>query len=194
MLTAGRTPRLLLEEMLLMSKRLVSKRFMSKTARLAAGLALGAAVVLSLAGAASAQLVARKDISSAMALTMAETAIATCKANGYKVSANVVGRNGEVIVAMRGDGTGPHTLENSMKKAYTARAFRRSSGDFGDSLKDNFTAGALHLSNIVTARGALPIVAGEEVIGAIGVSGAPGGEKDEVCAKAGIDKVADELK
>jgi uncharacterized protein GlcG (DUF336 family) len=192
LLAAGRAPRLPPEEMLLMSEPIVSKPSMSKTALLAAGLPL--AVALSLAGAANAQLVARKDISSAMAMTMAETAIATCKTNGYNVSANVVGRNGEVIVAMRGDGTGPHTLENSMKKAYTARAFRRSSGDFGDSLKDNFTAGALHLSNIVTARGALPIVAGEEVIGAIGVSGAPGGEKDEVCAKAGIDKVADELK
>jgi uncharacterized protein GlcG (DUF336 family) len=193
LLTAGRTPRLSREEMLLMSKRLVSTSFVPKTALLAA-LPLGAAVAFSLAGAANAQLVARKDISSAMALTMAETAIATCKTNGYNVSVHVVGRNGEVIVAMRGDNTGPHTLENSMKKAYTARAFRRSSGDFGDSLKDNFTAGALHLSNIVTARGALPIMVGEETIGAIGVSGAPGGEKDEVCAKAGIDKVADELK
>ncbi len=166
--------------------------FMSKTVFRAVPLA--AAFALSLAGVANAQLVARKDISAAMALTMAETAIATCKTNGYNVSAHVVGRNGEVIVAMRGDNTGPHTLENSMKKAYTARAFRRSSGDFGDSLKDNFTAGALHLSNVVTARGALPITVGEEVIGAIGVSGAPGGEKDEACAKAGIDKVADQLK
>ena len=179
--------------MRLVSHRSVANPFMSKIALLPA-LALGAALALSLSKAADAQLVAHKDISSAMALTMAETAIATCKANGYNVSANVVGRTGEVIVAMRGDGTGPHTLENSFKKAYTARAFRRSSGDFGDSLKDNYTAGALHLSNIVTARGALPITVGEEVIGAIGVSGAPGGEKDEVCAKAGIDKVADDLK
>src|SRR5499427_4506129 len=167
---------------------------MSKSALPVIGAALVAAVACGLAGAANAQLVARKDISSAMAMTMAETAIATCKANGYNVSAHVVGRNGEVIVAMRGDGTGPHTLENSMKKAYTARAQRRASGDFGDSLKDNFTAGALHLTNIVTARGALPIKIGEDTIGAIGVSGAPGGEKDEACAKAGIDKVADELK
>jgi uncharacterized protein GlcG (DUF336 family) len=193
LLTAGRAPLLSREEMLPMPKRLMSKPFMSRTALLAA-VPLGAAVALGLASAADAQLVARKDISSAMALTMAETAIATCKGNGYNVSAHVVGRNGEVIVAMRGDNTGPHTLENSMKKAYTARAYRRPSGDFGDSIKDNFTAGALHLTNIVPTRGALPILAGEEVIGAIGVSGAPGGEKDEACAKAGIDKVADELK
>jgi uncharacterized protein GlcG (DUF336 family) len=81
-----------------------------------------------------------------------------------------------------------------MKKAYTARAQRRASGDFGDAIKDNFTAGALHLTNIVTARGALPIKVGEDTIGAIGVSGAPGGDKDEACAKAGIEKVANELK
>jgi uncharacterized protein GlcG (DUF336 family) len=167
---------------------------MSKIALRTAGISLAVAFACSLVGVANAQLVARHDISSAMALTMAETAVATCKANGYNVSANVVGRNGEVIVAMRGDNTGPHTLENSMKKAYTARAQRRSSGDFGDSVKDNFTAGALHLTNIVTARGALPIKVGEDTIGAIGVSGAPGGDKDEACAKAGIDKVADQLK
>jgi uncharacterized protein GlcG (DUF336 family) len=167
---------------------------MSKTALRAAGISFAVAFACSLAGAANAQLVARKDISAAMAMTMAETAVATCKTNGYNVSANVVGRNGEVIVAMRGDNTGPHTLENSMKKAYTARAQRRSSGDFGDSIKDNFTAGALHLTNIVPTRGALPIKVVEDTIGAIGVSGAPGGEKDEACAKAGIDKVADQLK
>jgi uncharacterized protein GlcG (DUF336 family) len=167
---------------------------MSKTALRVAGISLAAALACGVAGSANAQLVAHKDISTAMALTMAETAIATCKTNGYAVSANVLGRNGEVIVAMRGDNTGPHTLENSMKKAYTAKAQRRSSGDFGDSIKDNFTAGALHLTNMTSARGALPIKVGEDTIGAIGVSGAPGGEKDEVCAKAGIDKVADQLK
>jgi uncharacterized protein GlcG (DUF336 family) len=172
---------------------LMSKLFTSKTALHAAGLALAATFALS-AGSANAQLVARKDISAAMAMTMAETAVATCKTNGFNVSVNVVGRTGEIIVAMRGDNTGPHTLENSMKKAYTARSFRRPSGDFGDSIKDNFTAGALHLSNIVPARGALPVTVGEEVIGAIGVSGAPGGEKDEACAKAGIEKVAADLK
>jgi uncharacterized protein GlcG (DUF336 family) len=167
---------------------------MSKTALHMAGISLAAAIACSFAGSANAQLVAHKDISAAMALTMAETAIATCKTNGYNVSANVVGRNGEVIVAMRGDNTGPHTLENSMKKAYTARAQRRSSGEFATAVKDNPTAGALSLTNITPAQGALPIKVGEDTIGAIGVSGAPGGDKDEACAKAAIDKVADQLK
>ena len=167
---------------------------MFRTVLNVAALTLAAASACVVASSAGAQLLARKDLSTGMALTIAETAIATCKMNGYAVSANVVGRNGEVLVAMRGDNTGPHTLENSMKKAYTARAQRRSSGDFGDAIKDNFTAGALHLSNITPARGGLPIKVGEDTIGAIGVSGAPGGDKDEACAKAGIDKVANELK
>jgi uncharacterized protein GlcG (DUF336 family) len=129
-----------------------------------------------------------------MAVTMAQTAVQTCKANGYAVSANVLGRNGEVLVAMRGDDTGPHTLENSFKKAWTSRAQRAPSVNFANTLKENPTAGARSLSNMVPAQGALPIQVGGDTIGAIGVSGAPGGDKDEVCAKAGIDKVAAELR
>ena len=130
----------------------------------------------------------------ATALTIATTAIETCKTNGYRVSAAVVGRQGEIIVHLRGDDTGPHTIENSYKKAYTARTFRIPSGEFAERIKNNPTSGAVHLTNIVAAQGALPIKIGDETIGAIGISGAPGGDKDEVCAKAGIDKVADQLK
>jgi uncharacterized protein GlcG (DUF336 family) len=85
-------------------------------------------------------------------------------------------------------------MENSMKKAYTARTFRIPSGKFAENVKGNPVAGALFLANIVAAQGALPIVVDGDTIGAIGVSGAPGGEKDEVCAKAAIDKVAADLK
>src|SRR5256885_3910955 len=143
---------------------------------------------------ASAQLLNQKAIPAAMAITIAQTAIDTCKTNGYAVSVSVVGRSGEVILQVRGDGTGPHTVENSFKKAYTSRTFRSSSGDFAKRLQDNPLLPLIHLSNVVAAQGALPIKAGDDVIGAVGVSGAPGGEKDEVCAKAGIDKVADQLK
>ena len=167
---------------------------MSKTVIRIVGASLASVLACGLATSANAQLVSHKDLSLAMAVAMAQTAIATCKANGYAVSANVVGRDGQVIVAMRGDATGPHTLENSMKKAYTAKAQRRASGEFANAVKENPTAGALRLTNIVPAQGALPIKVGEDTIGAIGVSGAPGGDKDEACAKAGIDKIADRLK
>ena len=167
---------------------------MIKTTSGLTALSLASGLACMLASSANAQLVANKDLSLPMAVTMAQTAIQTCASQGYRVSANVVGRSGEVIVAMRGDDTGPHTLENSMKKAYTARAQRRPSGEFAKTLEGNFTAGALHLTNIVPAQGGLPIKVGEDTIGAIGVSGAPGGDKDEACAKAGIDKVSAELK
>ena len=87
-------------------------------------LTLGCVFAFALASTAGAQLLNHKDLSASIAITIAQTAIETCKANGYAVSATVVGRNGEIIVQVRGDNTGPHTIENSMRKAYTARTFR----------------------------------------------------------------------
>ena len=153
-----------------------------------------AAVACALAAPASAQLLSQKNLSAAMALTIAQTALDRCKADGYAVSVTVVGRNGEVLVQVRGDGTGPHTMENSMRKAYTSRTFRIPSGDMVKRLKDNPQLGLIHLSNVIANQGALPSKVGEDTIGAVGASGAPGGEKDEACVKAGIDKVADQLK
>lgn len=158
------------------------------------------AFVCALATPASAELLARKDLSLATALTIATTAAETCKAQGYRVSVTVVGRNGEVIVQLRGDNASPHTIENSFRKAYTSRTFRVPSGEIVKRLKDNPQLGAIHLTNVVAAQGALPIMVGADVIGAAGVSGAvttaesPGGVKDEACVKAGIDKIADQLK
>jgi uncharacterized protein GlcG (DUF336 family) len=143
---------------------------------------------------ANAQLLSHKDLSSSIAFTIAQTTIETCKTNGYAVSVTVVGRNGEVILQARGDNTGPHTIENSFRKAYTARTFRVPSGDIVNRVKAEPTLGLVHLTNVVANQGALPIKIGEETIGAVGASGAPGGEKDEACVKAGIDKVADQLK
>jgi uncharacterized protein GlcG (DUF336 family) len=151
-------------------------------------------LVCALSVPAHAQLLNQKAIPAAMAMTIAQVAIDTCKTNGYAVSVSVVGRAGELILQVRGDGTGPHTMENSFRKAFTSRTFRQPSGDFAKRYKDDPQLSLVWLTNVVAAQGALPIKAGDDVIGAVGVSGAPGGEKDEVCAKAGIDKVADQLK
>jgi uncharacterized protein GlcG (DUF336 family) len=147
-----------------------------------------------LASSAWADLPAKKYLSAHLAAEIAKTAIEACTQQGYKVSIHVVGDEGQTIVALRGDGASPHTFENSQRKAYTARTFRVPSGEFAQRVKDNPTTGAIHLAGVVAAQGALPIKSGDDVIGAIGVSGAPGGEKDEACAKAGIDKFADQLK
>jgi uncharacterized protein GlcG (DUF336 family) len=142
---------------------------------------------------ASAQLLNQKAIPAAMAMTIAQTAIDTCKANGFAVSVTIVGRAGEIIVQVRGDGTGPHTVENSFRKAYTSRTFRISSGEWTKNLANNPTRGPQFLTNVIALQGALPVKVGDDTIGAVGVSGAPGGEKDEVCVQAGLDKVKDQL-
>ena len=157
-------------------------------------IALATAGTCALAAPAGAQLLSHKDLSASIAMTIAEATIATCKANGYSVSVTVVGRNGEVIVQVRGDNTNPHTMENSFRKAYTARTTRAPSGKMAERVKANPTLGFIHLSNIIANQSALPVMLGNEVIGGAGASGAPGGEKDEVCIKAGLDKVADQLK
>jgi uncharacterized protein GlcG (DUF336 family) len=153
-----------------------------------------AALTAALAPPADAQLLARKDLSLATALAIATTAVETCKTGGYGVSVAVVGRNGELLVHLRGDNTGPHTMENSFRKAYTSRTFRIPSGEMAKRLKENPANGQVFLTNIVPSQGALQIKIGEETIGAVGASGAPGGEKDEACVQAGLDKVADQLK
>ncbi len=153
-----------------------------------------AGLACALAAPASAQTVARKDLSVDGAVAIATTAMADCKAKGWPVSVTVVGRNGESIVQLRGDGTGPHTMENSFKKAFTSRTFRIASGEMEERLKNNPQMGAQYLTGFTTGRGALPIKIGEDVVGAAGASGAPGGEKDEACVQTGLDKVKDQLK
>ena len=167
---------------------------MSASACRIAATAFTAALAASVLTPARADLLAHKDLSLDTAVAITTTTAATCKAQGYRVSVHVVGRNGEVLVALRGDNASPHTMENSMRKAYTARTFRVPSGEMVKRLKENPQLGAVYLTNVIATQGALPISVGDDVIGAVGVSGAPGGDKDEVCAKSGIDKVADQLK
>jgi len=152
-----------------------------------------ACVGIAIVSPATADLLNEKSLSASLALTIAQTAYESCVQQGYHVSVNVVGREGQVLVAIRGDGSSPHTLENSLRKAYTARTFRVPSGEFAQRVKDNPTLGVVHLPGVIALQGALPIKVGEDVIGAVGVSGAPGGDKDEACSKAGIDKVAAQL-
>ena len=162
--------------------------------RLMAGLGI-VGLGLAFAAPADAQLLARKRSVARHGLTIATTAADLCKSQGYTVSVAVVGRNGEVVVQMRGDNAPPHTVENCSARPIRARTVSRAVGRARAAAQGQPAARPfVYLSNVVAAQGALPIKVGDDVIGAVGVSGAPGGEKDEVCAKAGIDKVADTLK
>jgi uncharacterized protein GlcG (DUF336 family) len=125
---------------------------------------------------------------------VASTAVAECRQHGFKVSITVLDVSGIALVVMHDNGASPHTLENSDRKAYTALAMRGPSADFGKRVAANPTsAGALQLSRITSLEGGLPIRSGNEVIGAVGVSGAPSGMDDIACANAGLAKIAAEL-
>jgi uncharacterized protein GlcG (DUF336 family) len=155
-----------------------------------AGLAITAALSVS----ASAQgVVSQKNISLGLAQAIAQAALEQCQSMGFKVAVAVVDRGGQTIVLLRGDGAGLHTPEGADRKAFTARTFSQPSADFVKRLTDRpDSAGSVHYTRVLALPGGLPIKAGNEVVGAVGVSGSPG--KDDVCSQAGIDKVADQLK
>ena len=154
----------------------------------------GLAITTALSSTVFAQgLVTQKNVSLAMAQTIAQAALAQCESMGFKVSVAVVDRGGLTVVMLRGDGAGLHTPEGAERKAYTARTFSQPSADFVKRLSDRpDTAGSRQYTRVLALGGGLPIKAGNEVVGAVGVSGSPG--KDDVCSQAGIDKVADQLR
>ena len=135
-----------------------------------------------------------KNISMAMSIAIMQGAIEQCTKDGYKVSVVIVDKGGNVAASVRGDGTAPHTMEFARMKAYTARTRNQTSLATMKQLEDPANAFIRQIPNVVGVGGGVPIRAGNEPIGGIGVSGAPGGEKDEVCANAGIARVEAALK
>ena len=136
--------------------------------------------------------VTARELSLDAAHAMAATAVETCRKNNFRISVTVIDNTGNIRVHMRDDGALPHTVDAAYKKAYTARTFRQSSNDFAKATETNQARRALN--NIVALGGGLPVKAGEEFIGAIGVAGAPGVNGDETCAQAGIDKIKEQLR
>jgi uncharacterized protein GlcG (DUF336 family) len=145
-------------------------------------------------------LVTERTLSLDAALEAASAALARCRNDGTPVTVTVLDHAGRTKIVLRDDGAGHYSVEHSYRKAYTALSYRTSSAEYGKRAVANPTGvGALHLPNIATAGGGLPIRAGKSVVGAIGVSGspgaqgAPGGARDELCAQAGIDRIAQGL-
>ncbi len=150
-----------------------------------------AAALLILPTLANSQVLMQRDVSLRMALTIAETASAQC---GAIASVAVVDRAGRLKVFLQGDGAAPHNLELARRKAYTARTFRRTSADWA-TRTETTNQGQRMLNDVIPLMGGVPINVGEETIGGVGLSGAPdGGAQEEACAKAGIAKVADQLR
>ena len=135
-----------------------------------------------------------KVLPAQLAVEVAEATIAACKAQGYNVSVTIVDRTGNTKLLLVGDGAGGLGRELSRRKAYTSAILRVSTIDLA---KRVATPGAfnptVYDTQMVIAGGGLPIKAGNETVGGIGVSGAPGGDKDEACANAGLDKIKSQL-
>ncbi len=149
-------------------------------------------------------LVTERSLSASAAMELAATALETCRKHGSQVTITVLDHAGRTKLIVRDDGASPHSVEHSFRKAYTALTYRMPSGDYGKRATGNFPAshGPLHLSNITTAAGGLPIRAGNTVVGAVGISGTPGaggsgagggGVADAACAQAGIDRISSGL-
>ena len=168
---------------------------MRRVSFVVSSLAVFASVTTLAAGSALAQAPqVEKNVSMALAMAVMQGALDQCTKDGYKVSVVIVDKAGNVAGSVRGDGTGPHTMEFARMKAYTARTRNQTSLQTMKLLEDPANAFIRQIPNVVGVGGGVPIRAGSEVIGAVGVSGAPGGEKDEVCANAGIAKVEASLK
>lgn len=156
-----------------------------------ANLILVGSIAISATPALAQSVLNERQISLGLAREAANAAINQCRKDGYQVSVTVVDRSGQVKVMMRDDNSGPHTPDTSRRKAYTALTFRTSTSELANRVASNPSAANLRdITDIILLAGGLPIRAGNEVIGGIGVGGAPGGDRDEVCAKAGIDKIS----
>src|SRR6476661_119558 len=152
---------------------------------------IAAAVLLAAVSTANAQTVrTERNMSLDLANQLAGSAVAACQANGYAVAATVVDRAGTVRAVQRADNAGPHTLGASERKAYTSASAKNTTQAMMEAAQKNPAAANLvNIPGYLLLGGGVPVRVGNDVIGAVGIGGAPGGHLDEQCAVAAIDKV-----
>jgi uncharacterized protein GlcG (DUF336 family) len=146
--------------------------------------------------AASAEgLVSAKRLSASLAAELAMAAVTACAQKSYHVAVVVLDYSGVQQVALRGDGAAPQNVLNANDKAYTAASFGTDTADLVERSKTGPVSSAFaKVPHLLLNAGGVVIKVGDEVIGAIGVSGAPGGDNDAVCAKTGLEKIKDRMK
>lgn len=136
-----------------------------------------------------------KNISLDLANQIAAASVAACSAKGYAVTATVVDRAGTIRAVQRADNAGPHTLGASLQKAYTSASARINTSAMMETAQKNpGAANLVHIPGFLLLGGGMPVRAGNDVIGAVGIGGAPGGHLDDQCAVAALEQVKDLLK
>ena len=139
-------------------------------------------------------LVTYKSLSPELALELASAALKDCRQRGFQAAVSVVDRFGVVQVTLRDRFAGPHTPATASGKAWTAATFRTGTSELhAISQPGMMQAGIRNLPGVVIIGGGLVVQSGGSLVGAVGVSGAPGGDSDDLCAKAGIDAIRDKL-
>ncbi|HEX4944008.1 MAG TPA: heme-binding protein [Usitatibacteraceae bacterium] len=135
-----------------------------------------------------------KALTPETALKAAQAALAKCRADGYQVSVAIVDRSGLVQVVVRDRYAGAHSTDTATNKAWTAVSFRTNTADLLKITQPGQpSSGIRNLPRVVAVGGGVLIEAGGSILAGIGVSGAPGGDADEACAKAGIKAIAEAL-
>lgn len=131
----------------------------------------------------------------AAALEGAQSALKACEAMGHRVSVTVVDQSGNEKVLLKSDGAGPHTIASSKGKAFTAASLRRATGELATFIADKPELAELRDMDprILILAGGLPITTTSDILGGIGVGGAPSGTIDAQCAQAGLDKILKEI-
>jgi len=157
-----------------------------KSAIVVVGVVLGGATV-------SAQTLQTHRIPAALAMEAVGEAVSVCAKRGYRETAVLVDADGATVAVLRGDGAGIHTLDSAHDKAYTSVSFKNDTIPLAE-LAKNEIAGLAKLPHVLFFGGGVVIKLGDEVIGAIGASGAPGAMLDDNCARAGLEKIRDRLK
>ena len=133
-----------------------------------------------------------KTIGLELARDLANESVIACRKKGYQVSAVVVDRNGLLQAALRDDLASRFTLQIAEEKANSVILSGSNSGEFR-TMREDIRPELNHIDGIIIMRGALPIEIAGSRVGAIGVSGAPGGDKDELCAQQALDKLGERL-
>ncbi|MBV9051102.1 MAG: heme-binding protein [Hyphomicrobiales bacterium] len=145
--------------------------------------------------AARADTLATHRIPAALAVEAATETIAECAKQGYRETAVVLDADGAIIVSVRGDGAGIHTLDSAHDKAYTSVSFKNDTLALAERAKGEESIAPLSkLPHVMFFGGGVVIKLGDEVIGSIGAAGAPGAKLDDNCARAGLAKIQDRLK
>lgn len=136
-----------------------------------------------------------RSLGTGLAVEIATATVAACAADGHNVAAAVTDRAGILLALVRAETAGNHTAAAATAKAYTSAASRNPTSGMAKTVAENpGAAGLADIPGFLVLAGGVPVRAGDQVIGAVGVGGAPGGHLDEACANKALDQFADRLK